>query len=61
MPNVYLTYASLRRPSPWIVGVWWVKLRARLQARGGHGIWAGHRYVAGKKPRLGQDRKTRFY
>lgn len=52
----YLTYASIGRPSPGVVGVWWVKLGARLKARGGHGIWAGHRYFTGQKSRLWEDR-----
>lgn len=51
-----LTYAPIGRPSPGVVGVWWVKLGARLQARRGHGIWAGHRYFTWQKTRLGEDR-----
>lgn len=50
------TYASIRRPSPRIVGVRRVKLGARFYARGGHGIWAGHRYVARKKAGLRKEK-----
>lgn len=54
-----LTYTCVRRSSPGVVGVRRVKLGAGFQARGGHGIWAGHRYFAGMKTRLKEKREQK--
>lgn len=52
------TQVAVGGPSAEVVGVVLVELRAGLQARGGHGIWAGHGYVTGEEPRLKKNTTT---